>query len=99
MVLCTPPACQSHLQQLRPIKFVAAFCSPAVKQEAEQLWEALGRAGPPLFLKFRTRDALQDVDQVRCGGVQPSKGKEARRKDEDSLQMLRCSVLAALNSM
>lgn len=63
VVLCTPPACQSHLQQLHPIKFVAAFCSPADKQEAEQLWEGLGRAGPPLFLKVRTRDTLQSVDQ------------------------------------
>lgn len=72
VVLCTPPACQSHLQRLRPIKFVAAFCSSAAKQQADQLWEALGRAGPPLFLKVRTRDSLQTVDQVRCGVVQPT---------------------------
>lgn len=65
VVLCTPAACQQHLAQLQPIRFVAAFSSPAVSQEAEQLWEQLGRAGPPLFLKVRTRDVLQEVTQVR----------------------------------
>jgi hypothetical protein len=81
VVLCTAPACQSHLQQLRPIKFVAAFCSPAVKQEAEQLWEGLGRAGPPLFLKVRTRDTLQSVDQVRgLRGAVPATLKARNRQ-------------------
>jgi hypothetical protein len=64
VVICTPFAGQQSLQQLQPIKFVAAFCSTAAKQEAEQLWQELGRAGPPLFLKVRVRDSLQELEQV-----------------------------------
>jgi hypothetical protein len=68
VVICTPPAGQQGLQQLQPVKFVAAFCSTAARAEAEQLWQQLGRAGPPLFLKVRVRDALQELEQVRGPG-------------------------------
>jgi hypothetical protein len=65
VVICTPHACLQHLQQLKPVQFVAAFCSPADQRAAAQLWEQLGRAGPPLFLKVRAREALQLLEQVR----------------------------------
>ncbi|KAI8466647.1 MAG: hypothetical protein J3K34DRAFT_55283 [Monoraphidium minutum] len=38
--------------------FLTAFASPASLAAAERLWEELGRAGPPLFLKVRPRPAL-----------------------------------------
>ncbi len=68
VVICTPPACQQNLQQLQPIQFVAAFCSQVAREDAEQLWQQLGRAGPPLFLKVRVRDALQQLEQVKWVG-------------------------------
>jgi len=64
VVIGTPSACQQHLQQLKTVNFVAAFTSPDVQQEADQLWEQLGRAGPPLFLKVRSRAMLQDTEKV-----------------------------------
>lgn len=66
MYLTTPTAAAKHLQLLKDTtKFAAAFTTPKLKTIAEQLWQQLGRAGPPMFLKVRTRDALQQVDQVR----------------------------------
>eukprot|EP00878_Enallax_costatus_P009775 GHUV01010208.1.p1 GENE.GHUV01010208.1~~GHUV01010208.1.p1 ORF type:complete len:237 (+),score=85.24 GHUV01010208.1:146-856(+) len=60
----TPAAAAKHLQQLKSsTKFVAAFAAPDLKAAAEELWQQLGRAGPPLFLKVRTRDTLQQLEQ------------------------------------
>lgn len=62
-VIATPDACTCQLQQLQQLRFAAAFTAPGLQQQAEQLWEALGRAGPPLFLKVRARDALSQLEQ------------------------------------
>lgn len=64
VMICCHPVHKQQLSQLRRVSFVAAFSSPASKAEAEQLWQELGRAGPPLFLKVRPRQELQDLEQV-----------------------------------
>lgn len=66
--ITTPSACQQQLQQLKDgTRFVAAFTAPALQQQVEGLWQQLGRAGPPLFLKVRARSGLQEVEQ-QVGG-------------------------------
>lgn len=45
-----------------PLRYAVAFCSKQAKDAATSTWEALGRAGPPLFLKVRVRDALTRLD-------------------------------------
>lgn len=63
--ISTPTAAATHLQPLKAsTRFAAAFAAPALKTEVEQLWEQLGRAGPPMFLKVRVRDTLRDCEQV-----------------------------------
>eukprot|EP00879_Flechtneria_rotunda_P005184 GHRR01005466.1.p1 GENE.GHRR01005466.1~~GHRR01005466.1.p1 ORF type:complete len:268 (+),score=79.40 GHRR01005466.1:76-879(+) len=58
--LATPSSCEQHLQQLKDsTEFAAAFTAPDLQESVEQLWQQLGRAGPPLFLKVRTRRSLQ----------------------------------------
>jgi hypothetical protein len=67
--IATPAACQQQLQQLRSrTSFVAAFTAPGLQQQVEGLWQQLGRAGPPLFLKVRSRSSLQEAEgQVGTG--------------------------------
>ncbi|KAF6262207.1 hypothetical protein COO60DRAFT_1496878 [Scenedesmus sp. NREL 46B-D3] len=68
--ITTPSACQQQLQQLKDgTRFVAAFTAPALQQQVEGLWQQLGRAGPPLFLKVRARSGLQEVEQQGPGAV------------------------------
>lgn len=63
VVLATPDAAKQHLPALQSCsRFAAAFTAPSVSAAAGQLWEQLGRAGPPLFLKVRSREALQQCE-------------------------------------
>jgi hypothetical protein len=43
-------------------RFATAFSGPSTAAAADELWHQLGRAGPPLFLKVRTRQALEDLE-------------------------------------
>lgn len=62
--LTTPGGGQQQLEQLKAnTSFAAAFTAPALHQQAEELWQQLGRAGPPLFRKVRTRSSLQDCEE------------------------------------
>lgn len=62
--IATPAACQQQLQQLKAsTSCVAAFTAPDLQQQVQELWQQLGRAGPPLFLKVRSRSSLQDCEQ------------------------------------
>jgi hypothetical protein len=96
VVICTPHACLQHLQQLKPVQFVAAFCSPADQRAAAQLWEQLGRAGPPLFLKVRAREALQLLEQVRVGGGQGGGGERHRAEEGGRGNTSRCLIMRGL---
>ena len=50
------------LKDWKSKRFATAFSSPSTAAAAEELWQQLGRAGPPLFLKVRTRQALDDLE-------------------------------------
>jgi hypothetical protein len=51
----------STQRQLAPLALAGAFAAPSSQAAAEQLWAAIGKAGPPLFLKIRTRAALDEL--------------------------------------
>jgi hypothetical protein len=61
--ITTPPAAAAAAAQLKQIPFAAAFAAPSVLAAAEEVWGQVGRAGPPLFLKLRTRSALEQQQQ------------------------------------
>lgn len=44
-------------------RYAVAFCSDQASEAAAEVWDALGRAGPPLFLKVRKRAALTELDE------------------------------------
>jgi hypothetical protein len=68
--ITTPAACQQQLQQLKSsTSFAAAFTEPGLQQQVEGLLQQLGRAGPPLFLKVRSRSSLQDCEQQVGSGA------------------------------
>jgi hypothetical protein len=67
LVVTTPAAAAGGAgQQLAALRFDAAFASSSCQDAAEQVWQQLGQAGPPLFLKVRTREALATLEQVRA---------------------------------
>lgn len=68
--LVTPAQCASGgaLHALRSCRLAGAFAAPSAAEQAQQLWQGLGRAGPPLFLKVRTREALDSLAVRWCRG-------------------------------
>ncbi|GBF91916.1 hypothetical protein Rsub_04640 [Raphidocelis subcapitata] len=66
VVLATPAA---RADALRGRPFVTAFASGGAAAAAEALWRDLGLAGPPLFLKIRTREVLTRLEGGGGGGA------------------------------
>ncbi|KAF8056344.1 DAB1 [Scenedesmus sp. PABB004] len=70
--VATPAAARAAAAELRAgAQLVAAFASPALVDagDAARVWEELGRAGPPLFIKVRAREALGAADAAEPGAA------------------------------
>lgn len=60
-------------RRLAPTKFSAAFGSKKRIDTATRLWEELGQAGPPLFLKVRSREALNILEDGKSSSEDTAK--------------------------
>lgn len=64
-----PSSAAALAAALPRLRYAVAFCSSEASEAAAEVWDALGRAGPPLFLKTRKRAALTELDAAAAAGA------------------------------